>query len=89
MKCLLLGKQNVNFEDQKGQPVIGTKLHLVSCNEESSMEMLGRRCSPEFVKFNVDDLMVPSVVNLIYEPLLGSKRMRLVKVEATDEEVSL
>ncbi|MEG1953030.1 MAG: hypothetical protein RR115_02200 [Hydrogenoanaerobacterium sp.] len=83
MKCKLMGIQTVDFINQEtGEQIKGSKLHLVSELDENASGMYGHRVASVFTKLDIKALKIGGGVELIYEQPLGSTKSRLVSVNA-------
>lgn len=79
MKATLVGKQHLDFEAD-GERIQGTKLHVVSFDQENSEDMLGSRVAAVFTKLPCQNLDIDSIIDLRYETTLGSNKARLVEI---------
>lgn len=81
MKVKLVGIQPINFTNDGGDVIKGTKLHVVSLDSENTESMHGRVAAAVFTTLDVSRLRLDGIVDLVYEQRLGSKRALLVAVE--------
>lgn len=81
MKVKLVGIQPINFTNDGGEVIKGTKLHVVSLYSESTESMHGRVAATVFTKLDVSSLKLDGIIDLVYEQRLGSKKSLLVAVE--------
>ncbi len=81
MKVILKGVQLVDFVDtESGRSIKGTKLHVVSVDQENTSRFTGYRTAQVFTNIKLPDLVIDSVYELVYFQPLGSNRSYLSEI---------